>query len=151
MKQVTLFGQIADKSSVPQPLPIIPNDKAEVFEPKISKVGKEYHTVDYCVNGITKATYLWDMRIWNKDHDRKEVLSWIHGDCYPNNAGHVQYCIRVLILDHGWTVDQVANLVLQNNHVDFKNCKVQCFNNIKACPHWNEGLNFGDMPCEDCQ
>jgi len=112
---------------------------------------QQAYTVDQCFKVIAEETYLWDMRCWKRYHDRDETLEWIRSDTRKNskNCGHCAYCIEVL-KKQGISLEQIADAIMKNENVQYKNRIVPCWYSPQACPKYAEQGHYGNNICQGC-
>jgi len=109
------------------------------------------YSVEYCFSVIGKDQYLWDMRCWHHYHDRDEVLAWVSGNVRQDskNAGHCALCIEALKA-HGISLEEIADAVLRNNHIQYKNRIVACWHTPENCRKYRHQGNYGNNICRGC-
>lgn len=85
----------------------------------------------YCLNVLKTDEYLWDLRFWKKDHDRKEVEAWVR-KLTSKNCGHVTFCIRILRDDLEFPVRVIVDTVLENTKLKYieKKDRASCIGSI---------------------
>jgi len=76
------------------------------------------------------------MRCWYNYKDEKEVREWIKNECESKNCGHVVYCINELMKKHGFTVEQIIELVMKNPYKEYEKRIVPCFKHPNICPRY---------------
>lgn len=79
------------------------------------------YTERYCRCYIVHSEYLWDLRFWKNDHNYDEVGQFIYDlSMYREgwiNDGHVKFCVIHLLKYYKWSIDEIANLFMQNKNV----------------------------------
>ena len=104
------------------------------------------------VKGIVEDYYLWDMRCWYKYKDEKEVREWIRKGCKPNNCGHAVYCMNELMNKHGYTIEQIIELIMRNPNKEYGKRIVPCFRHADICPRYLESDgNYSECECYKCE
>lgn len=151
--QQTLFGTEA-KPTAPliQPKHLYEKALQSQFVEGVTKTKKEIdnakYTDEYCFHQIESEGGLWDMRCWDRYHDREEVLAWLDKREDYANSGHTRFCINIL-LDRGIDKQRIADSVLKNNEVWFKNRLVKCFHDGRLCPYWTEEHGYSGCKCSE--
>jgi len=115
------------------------------------KTDAEIYTEEYCTNQILKEGSLWDMRCWEK-RDKEEALKWLallRKNKAPYNMGHTVLCIQWM-MKLGITDEKIADIMMQNTGVTFKNRIVQCWDDPKKCPKYKKQRNYGNDICAEC-
>tara|TARA_R100000750_G_C2326738_1_gene88499 strand:- start:376 stop:801 length:426 start_codon:yes stop_codon:yes gene_type:complete len=132
----------------------------EVITPKEKqdRKDKEEYPIEYCKNEIIKDCSLWDMRCWDKYHDRDEVIKVLNKFIISSgrkwsiiNCGHTEFCLRLLFKQHKVSVEKVADWFLLNNQIQFKNRLVKCWSSSKLCPKFRKQGDFGNNICKKCE
>jgi len=123
--------------------------KRGIEEEKRDRIREEINRLK---NGIVQDGYLWDMRCWFKCKDENEIREWIKNGCEPNNYGHVVYCINELMNKHGFTVEQIIELVIKNPHKEYERRIVPCFRYPDICPRYQRcDGDYSRCECEKCE
>jgi hypothetical protein len=153
--QQTLFGTEADKLPEIKPKHIYDKKEQTKFVAGEVRTEKQIHdskyTDEYCFDKIEKEEYLWDMRCWDVFHNREEVLVWVGERDNMMSCGHIRYCINAL-LDRGMDKEIIADHVLKNNKIKYKNRIVKCFRNGTNCPEYIKNKGYGSgCNCKGCE
>ena len=141
-EQTTIFGEAA-KMHVSAP------EKTRVSSGEESSQSS-FESEEYCIREIETEEYLWDMRCWEKYHDREEVLEYLRTGNRVLNCGHVEYCIDVLKM-MGISLEKIADAMLRNNGIEYKNRIVRCFHDGSLCPKYRQQGHYGGDICAGCE
>jgi hypothetical protein len=116
------------------------------------QIDDETYTTEHCLDRIEKEEYLWDMRCWDSYHNREEVLAWVVERDNMMNCGHIRFLINIL-LDRGIDKEVIADAVMRNNNIKYKNRLAKCFRNGTDCPEYVKNNNrFGsECNCKGCE
>lgn len=105
--------------------------------------------LSYCKNEIMSSIDLWDMRCWDKHKDREEVLNSLKN--YDSlNCGHTSLCIHIARDLLKVDIEEIANWIMQNSNIQFKNRLVKCGNNPELCPKYQKQGDYGNDICKNC-
>lgn len=129
-------------------------DKEKAMEEKV--LAQSQLTVkpeDYCIKQITTEEYLWDLRFWKANHNYGEVLQWLSsiimdGPSDHKNCGHTVDCIKLLIKNYRWNLENIAELIMRNNKVGYQEKLAEAFRCSK-CGKEKLPSIFSD--CTECE
>lgn len=121
----------------------------DIEKKRRERISKEIKRLE---SGIVEERYLWDMRCWFKYKDEKEIREWIKNGCELNNCGHVVYCINELMKKHGFTIEQIIELIMRNPYKEYAERLVPCFKYPDICPRYLEhDGNYSECECYKCE
>jgi len=163
LKQKTLFGkQIEVTKATTKSEPNIKTtqsskldlDSEKGFETQVDRNKKQY-TEEVCLKRLETDLYVWDMRCWDKYKDRDEVIRYLENFDYEKrdwNAGHCKFCINFMINNWDTPLDKIADSIMANPHIQFKNRLVKCWSQPEKCANkYKEQGDYGNGICEECQ
>ena len=52
---------------------------------------------------------------------------------------------------HNVPIDKIADAIMENNNIQFKNRIVRCWSDAMKCPKYAEQGNYGNDICEGCE
>ena len=111
----------------------------------------KFYTPSYCKSAIKNEMYLWDMRCWDKYHNKDEVMKILtrleKGESWITNAGHIEYCVKMLFKQQ-FPKEQICEWFMLNTQIQYKHRLVKCFENAELCPKYNENNRFEN--CGEC-
>lgn len=113
----------------------------------------EEYPIEYCLNQIRTDAYVWDMRCWNKYKDRAEVIAFLKQKDIDGqlNAGHVIFCIELLRDKHKVAIERIADAIMANPHILYKNRILKCWDDEELCPKYKKQGHFGNDLCKGCE
>ncbi len=130
----------------------------QLFEKSQNKITEKINVVDlkqekkdrisYCLSAISKESYLWDMRCWDKYKDREEIIAWIKNPDRINNCGHINYCVNEL-LRFGVDIELIIKAIMNNPNIQYKNRLVKCW--VVECPRKVKANGYSECGCEGCE
>ena len=87
-----------------------------VTKPKVDNNNQQY-SVDYIKNHWRKDFYLFDLRWYENNAEREEVLEKVKNN-YVENAGHSSFLLPIM-KSHGWSDEQITDylMTLREKHL----------------------------------
>ncbi len=112
--------------------------------------------VEKCEERVKADGSLWDMRNWENNHDRAEVLAMLekHSDDLSyagEHWGHVNFCMDIAHRSHGVPLETLADWIMANDKISFQYRIVQCGPDATRCHKFVEQGHFGRRMCEPCE
>jgi hypothetical protein len=90
-------------------LSVNPEKQQRATMPKVNNSNQQY-SVDYIKNHWSKDWYLFDLRWYENNAEREEVLEKVKNN-YIENAGHSGFLLPIM-KSHGWSDDEIADYLM---------------------------------------
>jgi hypothetical protein len=124
-------------------------EQQDLFKKSAKQIEDEKYNKEYCIAELKKAEYLWDMRVWHKDHDRAEVVEMVRkkDEERKSNDGHAEFCIGRL-KEMKVPEDEIVDAIMANTKVRHKNRLVPCF--LVECKKVIDNGGYSGGVCDEC-
>lgn len=144
---------IGGSASRQSPMALREAEATESGENSSQRIPEEEYDLGYMERTLSGDRHLWDMRCWDRFHDREEVLRFLEkfreGDL-SLNSGHCCMLIGLAKFHYKVPLETIAGWMLDNPFRSFGARLVPCWRNPMACPRFAAQGNFGNNICEQC-